>query len=147
MERRFGHHAWMSSEPFVSPQAFFAGHPLGLAALSRVQEIIGTFGGVEVRVTRSQVAFRCRSGFAYLWLPGRYLARSEADVVLSVALHHRIESPRWKQVVEPAPDRWMHHLELHALTDIDHEVRDWLQDAACDAGCRCNGRSTANGHQ
>ena len=137
----------MSSEQSVSPAEFFVDHPLGLAVFSRLQDITADFGGVEARVTRSQVAFRCLRGFAYLWLPGRYLARPEAEVVLSIALHHRTESSRWKQVLEPAPGRWMHHLELHALTDIDGEVQRWLQDAACDAGCNDCGQPIAGVHQ
>jgi hypothetical protein len=33
---------------------------------------------------------------------------------------------RWKEIVEPTPGRFMHHLELHVETDIDDEVRRWL---------------------
>jgi hypothetical protein len=41
----------------------------------------------------------------------------------------RDPSPRWKQVVEPARGRFMHHLELTSAADIDHEVQSWLQAA------------------
>jgi hypothetical protein len=36
---------------------------------------------------------------------------------------------RWKQIVEPAPGRFTHHLELHTASEIDDEVRRWLQEA------------------
>jgi len=42
------------------------------------------------------------------------------------------DAPRWKQVVEPAPGRFMHHLELRTVEDIDERVRGWLREA-CDA--------------
>ena len=87
--------------------------------------------GLEIRTTRSQVAFRRRRGFAYLWLPGRYLARPGADVVLSVALDRRDESPRWKEVAHPAPAHWMHHLEVDDAAEIDEQVAGWLREA-CD---------------
>jgi hypothetical protein len=38
-------------------------------------------------------------------------------------------SPRWKEIVEPAPGRFTHHLELHSTADVDDEVQSWLQEA------------------
>jgi hypothetical protein len=115
-------------------EAFLAGQPLGLAALAWVRDrLAGTYTCTE-RVGRSQVAFRRRRGFAYLWLPGQYLARPTADVVLSLALDHELPSARWKEVVEPTPGRWMHHLELQAESDLDAEVAGWLLEAAAGAG-------------
>src|SRR5690606_16703811 len=58
-----------------TPQDFFAGRPLGLAAYERVLEAVAPDGPIDVRVSKSQVAFRRRQGFAYLWLPGLYLSR------------------------------------------------------------------------
>lgn len=124
----------MAPSPGPSPQDFFAGQPLGLAAYSRVLEALAPDGPIEVRVSKSQVAFRRQRGFAYLWLPGRYLARPHAEVVLSIALGRHVESPRWKQVVEPTPGRWMHHLEIRDITDVDEEVVRWLREAANRAG-------------
>lgn len=87
-----------------------------------------------MRVSKSQVALRRRRGFAYLWLPGQYLSRPGAEVVLSIALRRRIESPRWKEVVEPKPGQWMHHLEIRDASDVDQEVTGWLHEAAVEAG-------------
>jgi hypothetical protein len=120
----------MAPSSVPSPQDFFAGQPLGLAAYHRVLEALAPDGPIDVRVSKSQVAFRRQRGFAYLWLPGRYLARPGVDVVLSIALGRRIESPRWKQVVEPTPGRWMHHLEIRDITDVDEEVVQWVREAA-----------------
>lgn len=76
-----------------TPQDFFAGRPLGLAAYERVLEAVAPDGPIDVRVSKSQVAFRRRQGFAYLWLPGLYLSRPDAEVVLSIALGRHVESP------------------------------------------------------
>ena len=46
---------------------------------------------------------------------------------------HRDPSPRWKEIVEPAPGRFTHHLELWTAGDMDNEVRDWLQEAWTEA--------------
>jgi hypothetical protein len=115
-------------------EAFFAGHPLGRVVFDSVRSAVATWPDVAVRVSRSQVAFRRRRGFAWLWLPGRYLRSPAADVVLSLALGRRDPSPRWKEVVRPAPGQWMHHLEIGAASDVDDEVAGWLREAAARAG-------------
>ena len=99
--------------------------------LGAVHGLLGAAPGVEIRTSRSQVAFRRRRGFAYLWRPGRYLARPGADVVLSVVLGRRDGSPRWKEVAHPASAHWMHHLEVRGPAEIDEQVARWLREA-CD---------------
>ena len=110
---------------------FLAGSSLGLAVLVRVREVLAeSHPDVTERVGRSQVAFRRRRGFAYLWMPGRYLRNPRAEVVLSLALPSRVDSPRFAEVVHPAPTTWMHHLDVHATADVDDEVAAWLVRAA-----------------
>jgi hypothetical protein len=110
-------------------EAFFAGHPLGVAAYRWVWSITARLGSVSARVSRSQVAFRRRRGFAWLWRPGRWLANPDAEVVLSVALDRHDPSPRFKEVVHPAPQVWMHHLEIRSMADLDAETEAWLREA------------------
>jgi hypothetical protein len=110
-----------------TPEAVFADSPVGLAICHRVLELLADLD-VEVSTTRSQVALRRRTGFAYLWYPGRYVG-SEVPAVLSVALPDRLDSPRFKQVGNPAPGVWMHHLELDDPGQVDAEVLGWLRGA------------------
>lgn len=100
----------------------------GLAVYRRVESIIQSLGPVQVRVTKSQVAFRRHRGFAYVWRPGQYVA-SEVPAVLSIALPHPIDSPRFKQTVQPSATTWMHHLEVRSEQDLDGEVIEWLGEA------------------
>ncbi len=102
---------------------------MALAVLARVNAVLAGVPGVEVRTSRSQVAFRRRRGFAYLWLPGRYLARPGAAVVLSIVLDRHDSSPLWKEVAHPAPTHWMHHLEVRDAAAIDEQVATWLGEA------------------
>jgi hypothetical protein len=110
-------------------EAFFAGCPLGLAAYHRVRAIVDPLGPASVRVTKSQVAFRRRRGFAWLWLPGRWLPKPGAEVVLSIGLDRHATSDRFKEVAHPAPRVWIHHLELRAPDEIDNDVAGWLREA------------------
>jgi hypothetical protein len=114
------------------PEEYFAGHPVALAVYGAVRRALDD-GSVEVRTSKSQVAFRRRRGFAYLWLPGRYLRNPEADVVLSIVLGRRDDSPRWKEVAHRTPAQWMHHLEVRDPAEIDDEVVAWLREAAARA--------------
>jgi hypothetical protein len=109
-----------------TPQEFLAGHPLAQAVFDRVTALCPA----EIRVSKSQIALRCKRGFAYLWLPGQYLRKPGAEVVLSIALGRRDPSPRFKEVTHPFPKHWMHHLEVHAVNEIDDEVAAWLHEAA-----------------
>ena len=108
---------------------FFEGQELSRQLFEALRGMIEELGPVELRVTKSQVAFRRDKAFAWAWMPGKYLRRKAAPLVLSIALPGRDGSPRWKQIVEPAPGRFMHHLELYTIDEIDDEVRAWLQAA------------------
>ena len=88
---------------------------------------------MEVRVTKSQISFRRRRGFAYLWRPGTYI-KSTVPVVLSLALPRNAASSRFKQIVHPSPAIWMHHLELRDITALDREVEEWMREAYDAAG-------------
>jgi hypothetical protein len=119
----------MSSTTDVTPERFFAGHPAALAVFENVVRMLEAIGPVTVRVSKSQVAFRRRRGFAFLWMPGVYLAKPGAEVVLSIALDRDLASSRLKEVVHPSSRIWMHHLEIRSLDDLDDEVSGWLRAA------------------
>lgn len=114
-------------------ESFFAGHPDAQAVATAVRRAVDDVGPHDVRVSRSQVAFRRRTGFAYLWRPGQYVS-SDVPAVLSIALPREVVSRRWKEVVHPTARAWMHHLELRAPEEVDDEVRGWLAEAYEAAG-------------
>ncbi|HEX6325016.1 MAG TPA: DUF5655 domain-containing protein [Jiangellaceae bacterium] len=123
----------MSSD--VTPEQFLAGTDSGLAIYRWLQSVLAD-GGFDftVSTSKSQVAFRRRRGFAYLWLPGKYLRRPNVDVVLSLALSRELPSGRFKEITRSAPAIWMHHLEVHSVADLDDEMAAWLSEAAEAAG-------------
>jgi len=113
---------------------FFTGHDLSRAIFNSISAAVEATGPAEVRVSKSQVAFRRRINFAMVWMPEQYLRRKAAPLVLTFSFRHRDPSPRWKEIVEPAPGRFTHHLELYAPAEVDDEVRGWLQAAWEEAG-------------
>ena len=113
---------------------FFSGFEDSRRLFEALAVTLGELGPLEVRVSKSQIAWVRRRAFAWAWLPDRYLGSGHAPLVLSVALDRHDGSSRWKQVVEPSPGRFMHHLELRNPSEIDDDVFQWLREAWETAG-------------
>ncbi|HET8988565.1 MAG TPA: DUF5655 domain-containing protein [Humibacillus sp.] len=116
-----------------TPDDFFDGYPEGLLICAAVARAVQALGDADVSVTRSQIAFRRRRGFAYVWRPGQYV-KSDVPAVLSIALSHEVVSERFKTVAHPSSRVWMHHLELSTPGQVDDEVCGWLREAYDNAG-------------
>jgi Domain of unknown function (DUF5655) len=117
----------------VDVDDFFRGYEQSRSVFNALRQRIAELPDVSMAVTKSQVAFKRQRAFAWAWIPDRYLRGRHAPLVLSLAFRYRDQSPRWKQVVEPAPGRFMHHLELHTPDDLDEETTQWLWEAWAEA--------------
>ncbi|MDQ0678405.1 hypothetical protein QFZ30_001787 [Arthrobacter pascens] len=111
-----------------TPEELFRDSPAGMELYRAAHSLITTTVAASVRTTTSQVAFRRRRGFAYVWNPRRNL-KTDVPAVLSIALPRRIDSPRFKEIVHPSANVWMHHLELRTAAELDAEVAEWLTEA------------------
>lgn len=117
----------------ISEGEFFKGRPEASAIHAAVKRVIERLGACKARVSTSQVGFYRERLFASTWIPGRYLKGAKAPLVLSVYLGRRDPSPRWKEVSEPAPGRFTHHLELNSVEDVDRHVEQVLEEAWCES--------------
>jgi len=115
------------SEP-VEGEEFFADDAQARAIYRALARQFVGLEGVEVRVSKSQVALRARRGFAFCWAPSRYIS-SDVPVVVSIALPERLESERFKEIAHPANSTWMHHVELRQVDDVDAELVGWVRRA------------------
>jgi hypothetical protein len=118
----------------VTPEEFLGESDLGRAVFETVSGMVTSFGDVTIEATKSQIAFKRRRGFAYIWLPGMYLARPQAELVVSIALDRAVGSPRFKEIAHPSAGIWQHHLEVRSIAEVDDEVRNWLRAAYDCAG-------------
>jgi len=109
-------------------------HPDSAALLEHLRQAILAIGPVEEKESKSQLAFRRRRTVAAAWAPGQYLGQRGAPLVLTLTFAERDPSPRWKEIVEPKPGAYTHHLELNDPQEIDEQVRVWLQRAYEAAG-------------
>jgi hypothetical protein len=115
--------------PEIGIDEYFAGNDEAHALFDDVATAIAEIGPSQLRASKSQVAFRRTVAFACVWMPRMYLRRNVVPLVLSVSLPRRDASPRWKEVLEVHPNRFMHHLELTSAEQIDEEVHAWLEEA------------------
>ncbi|MCW5714613.1 MAG: hypothetical protein KIT43_08895 [Bauldia sp.] len=113
---------------------YFDGNEAGRRIFRAVQRAMTGLEGVETRLSKSQTGFYRAHPFAAVWQPDQYLKGRRPPLVLTLFLRRRVASDRWKEVVEPSPGRFTHHLELRAPSDVDAEVRDWLAEAWREAG-------------
>jgi hypothetical protein len=108
---------------------FFSGQEKSRQLFEAVRRAVDAIGPAELCVPKSQIAFRRRKAFAWVWMPAKYLHSKSAPLVLTLSFLSRDASPRWKEIVEPTPGRFTHHIELYSIADIDNEVCNWLRDA------------------
>jgi hypothetical protein len=113
---------------------FFLGFEGSRPIFEALKDYIELLGTVNLHITKSQIAFYHRKAFAWAWIPSRYLPQAVAPLVLSLSLHRRDQSKRWKEIVEPAAGRFMHHLELFSDDQLDVQLLGWLQEAFILAG-------------
>lgn len=59
---------------------FFAGYDESWPIFGGLQEAVEAVGPVEMRISKSQVAFRRRVAFAWAWIPDRYLRGGHAPL-------------------------------------------------------------------
>lgn len=116
-------------------EQYFQGRdPLARTLFDAVVEAVQSVGDADIRVTKSQIAFRRQRSFAWTWLPGQYLSGAVAPLVLTIDLDRFDTSRRWKEVAEPTLNHFMHHLELRRPDDLDAGVLDCLREAWAKAG-------------
>ncbi|WP_375713751.1 DUF5655 domain-containing protein [Sphingobium sp. BS19] len=96
---------------------------------SAIDSAVRAVGEADRRVSKSQIGFYRKYPFAAVWRPNQYLSGSHPPLVLSIFLQRRDRSLRWKEIVEPEPGRFTHHLEINGATEVDHQVREWLREA------------------
>lgn len=94
-----------------------------------VHEYLTTLGPIDVAATKTQISFRARIRFAYLWFPNRVRGTGKPEMFLTFDLRRPEPSPRIKERVNPRSDLWVHHFSLRKRDDFDAEVRGWLREA------------------
>ena len=106
---------------------FFTGKPEELALYECFRSrLLAEVGEAHIKVSRTQITFSGKYGFAFVSHPRR---KKERGILLSFGLFHRQQSNRIQYASEPYPNRWTHHMLVQRQEEIDEELIDWLKEA------------------
>ncbi len=111
--------------------AVFASLPEALPLYALIeQRIMAEYPDATIKVTKTQISFSNRHGFAWAWPPVR--RKKDWPKVfcgLTFGLDHQVTDPRIAVSVEPYPRRWTHHVLIAKPEDMDSQVMDWIEQS------------------
>jgi len=107
-----------------SVEQFLAGKSRGAISLyEHFSAAVRDCGPVQIAPARTRIGFQVRMIFAAVnKLSDRGL---EAHVVLT----RRLESPRFRRIETMTPKCYVHHFRVESPSELDAEVKSWLQEA------------------
>lgn len=112
---------------------FFGEHADVLPIYERLEEQIqARIPDVKIKVTKTQITFASKRGFAFVSFNSCRKAKDRPTVWMTVTfgLGYRKESPRIDVATQPYPGRWTHHVMVGSSDEIDEELLDWIKEAA-----------------
>jgi len=86
-------------------------------------KLVRSCGPVMVSVSRTRIEFQARMRFAGVPRIGR------DSLTAALVLVREIKSPRFSRVEFLAPRYWLYHFKIRSLSDLDDEVKSWMQEA------------------
>jgi len=92
--------------------------------------LLASFPNTSFKIQKSQIALIDQKPYGALWLPIRPIKeRPEVSLILSFGLDHKLVHERIVEVNEPYPNRFMHHILISDVREIDETVIQWLTQA------------------
>jgi len=112
---------------------FFNAHMDALPLYERLEGLIlEQIPDVKIKVSKTQISFSNKRGFAFVSFNPCRKAKDRPDVWMTVTfgLSYRKDSPRIDVATEPYPNRWTHHVMVGNVAEIDGELMGWIREAA-----------------
>ncbi len=112
---------------------FFNDHMDALPLYERLEGLIlEQIPDVKIKVSKTQISFSNKRGFAFVSFNPCRKAKDRPDVWMTVTfgLSYRKDSPRIDVATEPYPNRWTHHMMVGSEEEIDAELMGWIRKAA-----------------
>ena len=113
---------------------FFGEHLDALPLYKKLEEqILSQIPDVKIKVSKTQITFSNKRGFAFVsFNPCRKAAqRPPVWITVTFGLGYQKNAPRIDAATEPYPNRWTHHVMVGSVDEIDTELLDWINEAAC----------------
>ena len=116
----------------IETMSFFGEHRDALPLYEGLEEqILAQIPDVKIKVSKTQITFANRRGFAFASFNPVRKAKERPEVWMTVTfgLSYRKESPRIDVATKPYPNRWTHHMLVQTPEEIDDELIGWIQEA------------------
>ena len=113
--------------------SFFSGHEAAIPIYEKLENrILAAIPDVKVKVSKTQISFSHKRGFAFVSFNPCRMAKERAEVWMTVSfgLRYQKQSSRIDVATEPYPNRWTHHVMVGSVDEIDDELMAWLIEAA-----------------
>ena len=112
---------------------FFNDHMDALPLYKRLEALIlEQIPNVEIKVSKTQIGFSNRRGFAFVSFNHcrKVADRPPVWMTVTFGLGYRKNAPRIDVATEPYPNRWTHHVMVGSEAEIDDELMGWIKEAA-----------------
>ena len=113
---------------------FFDSHPDAFPLYDKFEKCVTEHvPEARIKVQKTQISFYNRHMFACVSFARVRKKKDCPDsyIVVTFGLDHRAVSPRIDIATEPYPNRWIHHVLISELSEIDDELMAWVEEAAC----------------
>jgi len=109
-------------------QAFFEKSPsVKVLFDALVIKVIDRFPTTTFKIRNSQIALVSSHPYAAVWLPTKEVKDHPlALLVLSFGCDHQIKDARIYESNNPYPNKWMHHILIEKIEDIDETILNYL---------------------
>jgi len=123
--------SFLDSETDALMKDYFSSSPLAYPLFVAVANlIVSTFSEVTVKIQKTQIAFSSKHNFAFVWLPPfKVPNRPETYIVVSFGSDSEIRQARIIDAREIQPKRWIHHVLISRLEEVDETLLGWLQNS------------------
>ena len=112
---------------------FFSGHEGAIPIYEKLEAaVLAEFPDVKIKVSKTQISFSNKQGFAFVSFNPCRRAKERPAIwmTISFGLGYQKQSPRIDVATEPYPGRWIHHVMVGSVDEIDEELMAWLMEAA-----------------
>ncbi len=120
--------SFLDSETDALMKDYFSASPNAYPLFVAVANpIVAQFKEVTVKIQKTQIAFSSQHNFAFVWLPPfKVKNRPETYIVVSFGTEAEIKHPRIVDAREVQPKRWIHHVLLSRVEEVDETLMGWL---------------------
>ncbi len=107
-----------------SVEKFLAGKSARAISLyERFSALVHECGPVKIAPAKTRIGFQVRMIFAAV------NKLNDQGLHAHVVLTRRLKNPRFIRIDTMTPKCYVHHFRIEALSELDDEVRGWLQEA------------------